>query len=102
MYLFANSPTVDTIACKPTYPQSVAVSCGAFDRSTFLFVVILCWFYIEPFQRYVILTSRSSVSDFLLYIWIQSKEEVNLEYYWELLADKVMRAFWFALPRLDN
>ena len=41
MYLFANSSTVDTIACKPAQPQSVAVSCDAFERPTLLFVVIL-------------------------------------------------------------
>jgi len=41
MYSFANSPTVDMIACKPTKPQSVAVSCGAFEYPTLLFVIIL-------------------------------------------------------------
>ena len=41
MNLFANSSTVDMIACKPTKPQSVAVSCGAFEHPTVLFVVIL-------------------------------------------------------------
>jgi len=34
MYLFANSPTVDTLACKPTSPQSVAASCSACERPT--------------------------------------------------------------------
>jgi len=37
MYLFANSPTVDTLACKPTPPQLVAASCGACERPTLLF-----------------------------------------------------------------
>jgi len=41
MYLFANSPTVDTLACKPTSQQLVTASCGACERPTLLLVVIL-------------------------------------------------------------
>jgi len=63
-YLFANRPTVETIACKPTSPQLVAVSCGARERPTLLFIVSLH----RTLKRYVVLTSHSSVLEVLLHI----------------------------------
>jgi len=43
MHLFANSPTVDTIAYKPASPQLVAVSCCACECLTLCFVASLHW-----------------------------------------------------------
>jgi len=72
MYLFANSPTVDTLVCKPTSAQLVAVSCGACEQPKFLFTVSLHWTICIPrtFQRYLVLTSHSSVLKIVLYIGI--------------------------------
>jgi len=39
MYLFANSVKADTIACKPTSPQLVAVSCAHAHTQHFWFTV---------------------------------------------------------------
>jgi len=91
--LVANSSTVDIIACKPTYPLSVAVSCGAVERPTRLFVVIR----IPTLHRTV--TSRVSdftlkcIRDFVVYLNIIERSNQLKSATGELLANKVVRAF---------
>jgi len=55
-------------------------------------------------NRYVTcyLTSRSSVSQFLLYTWIQSNEAVNLEWYWRVISGQSGEKLYFALRWLGN
>jgi len=67
MHLFTNSPTVDTLACKPTSSQLVAVSCGACERCT---TPLLTGLLHRTVQRYIFLTSHSRALEFFVHLTI--------------------------------
>ena len=85
---FGNSLTAGTITCKCTSPQLVAVSGCACERSNAL---------VHQCLHRNILISHSSVLEILLYVWIQSKEAINLECYWRVINGQSGESFLFRL-----
>ena len=90
MYLFANRPTVDTLACKPTYQPLVAVSVVHANAQRFCSPSFL--FYIEPLMLRSFDFTFMFIRGFVVYLniieWSNQLEVILESYYrtkWSVL-----------------